>query len=59
MSSGTIECAPELARLKQSLSQEPSILLWLMATCKPWQGHIAGGPVYLRRDVHIGKIEPF
>jgi len=54
---GSIECAPELARLEQSLSEKPSIFLWRMPTCKPWQGLIEGGPVHLRRDVHIGKIK--
>jgi hypothetical protein len=37
---------PELARLKQSLSEEPSIIQWRMATCKPWQGPSEGGLVY-------------
>jgi hypothetical protein len=54
---GTLKCAPELARLEQPLSEEPSILLWRMTTGKPRQGFIEGSPVYLRRDVHFGKIK--
>jgi hypothetical protein len=54
---GTIERAPELARSEQSLPEEPSIFLWRMTTGKPRQGRIKSGPVYLSRDVHIGKIK--
>jgi hypothetical protein len=54
---GTIERAPELARLKQSFSEEPSILLRRVTTCKPRQRRVEGCPVYLRGDVHIGEFK--
>jgi hypothetical protein len=54
---GTIERAPELARLKQSFSEEPSILLRRVTTGKPRQRRVEGCPVYLRGDVHIGEFK--